>query len=344
MSEEGWVTFRDLDTARAAFALGPVKYRCLACGRVHTSGTYSGQKCLGYLRDACGWRMTEPPVPPVPKRLELPYRFTAAVLEGPVRAWGASRVRDLPEYLLALDARADLREALERCLAERSAQARAAAGRAWEAYSLLWPWLDALAEYHPPCTVVAVQRAKMPNEHGTHWVAHRFWVRPSVPCPVPEAGELLAVRPQDYSLNNLVWFGYGRRGLGAVSVWCTWDPPGRVPTTEKYEVLRQFYGSPPEVTEVNVRDRHPDELPRVLAGVTDDLVRAISAPPVWGIADPVRGWAVTGPLPSGYLGAAGETLSSPVPGRLKVFATEAEAVAAAGGVRWRVEELVVARA
>ncbi|MEW6049122.1 MAG: hypothetical protein AB1609_22075 [Bacillota bacterium] len=348
MPEEGWVVFPTLEAARAAFSLGPVKYRCLACGKVHVSGTNRGRKCLSRLAQLCGWQPPPVPVPPAPKNLDLPYRFASTVLKEFIGDWEAARfARDLPEYLLALDPRADIRAALEQCLDELTAEARAAADRAWETYDFLWRWLDALAECRPPCVVAAVLRSRRLEEYGgSQWIARRFWLRPSVPCPVAGKEELLAVLPDDYShtaVTNPVWVGYGRRGFGAVGVWHVWDPSRRAAKPDECEIMRQFYGHSPEVRTVSLWNRDPGELPRVFGRITEDLARAIEAPPVWGIANPVQGWVVTDGC-CGYLDGAGGKLPAPFPGRVKVYATRAEALAAAGGLEGHVEEVVVAQA
>lgn len=344
----GWVTFPDVDSARAAFALGPVNYRCLACGKVHVSGTNRGKKCLSQLAQLCGWQLPPVPVPPAPKNLDLPYRFVAVALETFVGAWGAARpARELPEYLLALDPRADVRGALEECLKGLTDRARAAADRAWEAYSLLWPWLDALAEHRPPCVVVAVQRnTTLP---APLWAAGTVWLRPSVPNPVLAPSGLLAVRPRYYSHQRLnphqmVWLGYGQRGFGVVGAWLEWrdQDDRRLPSVRGYTVLRQEYSGLPELAEVVVPNSSTEAASAVLAETVSRLACVIDSPPVWGVRDAQTGWAVT--KPPGYLGVEGDWLPAPVPGRVKLFTARAEAVAEAGGAEWRIEELVVARA
>lgn len=66
------VIFRDVDAARAAFAMGRVVYRCLFCGRTHRSG---GQSCIKQLAEQYGWKVPRPRVPPVPREIGLAYRF-----------------------------------------------------------------------------------------------------------------------------------------------------------------------------------------------------------------------------------------------------------------------------
>lgn len=76
------ITFTDVKEARAAFALGQVTYRCLACGQVHRSGTRASKRCRKELWERYEWKVVMPFRPPVRllHELPLPYAFAEQAL------------------------------------------------------------------------------------------------------------------------------------------------------------------------------------------------------------------------------------------------------------------------
>lgn len=75
------LVFRDVDTVRAAFAMGRVTYRCLLCGGMYMLGGRVRRDCVGQLAEQYGWRLPRSPVPPVPSReIGLAYRFALRAL------------------------------------------------------------------------------------------------------------------------------------------------------------------------------------------------------------------------------------------------------------------------
>jgi hypothetical protein len=215
------VVFRDVDAARAAFAMGQVIYRCLLCGRTHRSGGRAGRNCIKQLAEQYGWKAPRPPVPPVPREIGLAYRFALRAYSS---VWNEA-CRDpwrelLPEYVLALDPRCDLRSALNRVVEDVMEEAHAAVERAWEAYRTLWVWLDALAEQRPPCDLFWTGQDIRDGVVEGMKVLWRLVVRPGVPCPFPGAGGAIDVPYWDYVPGHelLVYADYGLAGFGAVSV------------------------------------------------------------------------------------------------------------------------------
>lgn len=75
------VVFRNVDTARAAFAMGRVTYQCPLCGGMYVLGGRVRRDCVGQPAEQHGWRLPRPPVPPVPSReIGLAYRFALRAL------------------------------------------------------------------------------------------------------------------------------------------------------------------------------------------------------------------------------------------------------------------------
>lgn len=215
------VRFRDVESARAAFALGQVVYRCLFCGGEHVSGTQDGRWCLNSARQYWGWKFVRQPVPPEPAHnVGLAYRFVvAAYTRVRNRLQNCPEEADLPEYVLALDPRCDLRVALAQVAAEEDGGARRAVEEVWEAYRRLWFWLDSLAGYRPPCELVSAERRDQMHVAGEVAVLESITVRPAVPCPFPGTPELIRVSSHRYvALEPLLYAGYGPVGFGAVSV------------------------------------------------------------------------------------------------------------------------------
>ncbi|MEW5935939.1 MAG: hypothetical protein AB1816_20340, partial [Bacillota bacterium] len=115
MGDRG-ATFYSLAEARAAFALGPVRYRCLACGRLHRSDAKGGRECLRLLAERYGWAVHGEPAPPWPQCTPA-FLFVQCLWAQRYAglAFAASAPRRLPRELLALDPRADVRGELRRC-------------------------------------------------------------------------------------------------------------------------------------------------------------------------------------------------------------------------------------
>lgn len=215
------VRFQDVESARAAFALGQVIYRCLFCGGKHTSGTGEARLCLNRAREYWGWKFARPPIPPEPvDNIGLAYRFVVAAYARTRNGLqSCPEEANLPEYVLALDPRCDLQAALALVVAEESKKARRAVEEAWEAYRRLWLWLDGLAGHRPPCELVSVERGEWVHMAGEVAVLASVAVRPAVPCPFPGARELIRVPAHRYvGLELLLYAGYGPAGFGAVSV------------------------------------------------------------------------------------------------------------------------------
>jgi hypothetical protein len=222
------VRFQDVESARAAFAMGQVTYRCLFCGGEHVSGTQDGRWCLNSAREYWGWKFVRQPVPPEPARnAGLAYQFAVAAyakLRNGLQNYPEEM--NLPEYVLALDPRCDLRTALAQVAAEENKGARQAVEEAWEAYRRLWLWLDSLAGHRPPCELVSVERGEWVRMAGEVAVLASVTVRPAVPCPFPEVPELIRVPAHRYvGLEPLLYAGYGPAGFGAVSVSGTVEAP-----------------------------------------------------------------------------------------------------------------------
>lgn len=230
------IRFQDVESARAAFALGQVVYRCLFCGGEHASGTGEARPCLDRVREYWGWKIVRQPAPPKPvHNIGLAHRFTLpAYARAPSRLQNYPEETNLPEYVLALDPRCDLWAALAQVVTEESAKMRRAVEEAWEAYRRLWVWLDSLAEHCPPCKLVRVEHGEWVSVRGKVAVLEGVLVRPAVPCPFPEVPELLMVPAHRYvGLKPLLYAGYGPVGFGAVSVFGTVQVPasGRVLAT-----------------------------------------------------------------------------------------------------------------
>lgn len=217
----GAVTFQDVESARAAFALGRVVYRCLFCGGEHVSGTGEARPCLDRAREYWGWKFVRLPVPPESvHNVGLAYRFAvAAYARTRSELQNCPEEANLPEYILALDPRCDLQAALAQVIAEESEKAQRAVEEAWEAYRRLWLWLDSLAECYPPCELVGAEHGDLMCADGKVAVLEGILVRPAVPCPFPGVPELIWVPAHRYvALERLLYAGYGPAGFGAVSV------------------------------------------------------------------------------------------------------------------------------
>lgn len=217
------ITFTDVKEARAAFALGQVTYRCLACGQVHRSGTRASRRCRKRLWEDYGWKVVMPFRPPTMllHKLQPPYAFAELAFSRALSL--LPRFEDerfLPEYVLALDERADLQAALEEVVEELTADARKVADRAWEIHRAFWKWLDELARARPPCSVVKVD-SDIPICSYWKKEAIRFvYLRPTIPCPFPRAEETVDVpgRRLVPSCEELLHVSYERDAMVTVSV------------------------------------------------------------------------------------------------------------------------------
>lgn len=96
--------FRDLRTARAAFRLGRLKYRCAACGGAHWSG--NGGKCVKLMFEASGFFFLRARKKPLGGAF-LPMRFLheGAVFELLRDSFRLSRMAKLLGRILYSDAR-----------------------------------------------------------------------------------------------------------------------------------------------------------------------------------------------------------------------------------------------
>lgn len=121
--------FRDAAAARAAFALGRVRYRCWVCGKVHVSGSGAAEKCLSWLANSVGWRRVVGPLPAQPW-LPPSLAFARAVWrKGVAGLWPREREVRAGEYVLALDGLdGSLLQTVEAALEEAEQQVREVIG------------------------------------------------------------------------------------------------------------------------------------------------------------------------------------------------------------------------
>lgn len=187
--ESRGVTFSSLAEARAAFALGPVRYRCLACGRVHRSDAEEGRECLRLLADRYGWKADGEPAPPwpqcTPAFLFVQYLWAQRYAG---LAFAASASRPLPRELLALDPHADVREELRRCREELAGELRRQADEAWSAWRAIVEWQRELARLRPPAGAEVTAYGPLSGGQEVIW---SYAVRPRVRCEVaPDAIEV----------------------------------------------------------------------------------------------------------------------------------------------------------
>lgn len=252
------VVFPDLDSARAAFALGPVRYRCLVCGREHVSGRGEGLACLAFAASGSWhtkWIAFPGPFPPPPavppslvfircawdERVKVHLYYAEAVLA--VELVGT-------EYVLAVDPLGLGRSGLEELLEAMAEKARPVLGRAWEEHGRLAAWAKALPRVRP--AVVAACHT------GQDWffpegfpVVRELDIRPAVPLPGTGEGGVIKVPAEAlerYGLPEragakfrLAAAGYGRKRF--VAVFAKAGPGGggecRV---RQLCVLRELYG------------------------------------------------------------------------------------------------------
>jgi hypothetical protein len=177
------VSFPDIASARAAFALGPVTYRCLACGREHQSGTKAALRCLEALRGCCRWTAVVGPLPPN-IACSAPLAFVSLVWLRESHAFSAGEV-ELDEFLLALEPGPGLSGQVREYLASK-AEARGA-GRVkeqWAKWEALVSWKKDLLCRRPPAEIVGAAREHPRLEPFPELaVLSAYVARPSVPCP-----------------------------------------------------------------------------------------------------------------------------------------------------------------
>lgn len=252
MGGAGAVTFRDLASARAAFQLGRVRFRCLVCGRVHRSDVESeGRACLRTLVDGYGWRghagFGPPPPAYTPAFLFIERVWRRAIAE---REFAAVNGELLPDRaVLALDPAADVEAEVRAHLREISEQARREVARVWEQWREFVQWQRELLSARPPAEIAAVATER--EEDGPKRIKS-YVVRPLVPCPFageirvngisleyilarrlplwcrPETAYLagIAYRPHEFVAVRVVWAWQGvRRLCKGLVVYC--EPYGQ---------------------------------------------------------------------------------------------------------------------
>lgn len=294
------VVFPDPEAARAAFALGPVRYRCWVCGRTHVSGSGGSSRCLAR---AVRWGNWQARVGPLPVRPHLPpsLAFAQKVWEAMWRGgWPPDRV-DAGEHLLAVDGldprlRAMVQEEL-RCLAAHYA---ADLDRLWAFRDEYCRWLAALSAHKPPAVVSgyvgAAAPALPPESPGYRLEAvlealsllgpdgarmrpscslriGEYTVRPAVPVPMElwKKAADIALAPGD------LW----RYVVAAGRVARSWRPGVLThvsygaeaflavfqrwqPTGATYVVCLERYGSPALVVEAGPGAQHVEKVARAL--------------------------------------------------------------------------------
>ncbi|MFZ5768523.1 MAG: hypothetical protein ACOY3F_07485 [Bacillota bacterium] len=175
---DGAVVFPDAYSAKAAFALGPVKYRCLVCNRVHTSGSGEAERCRLNLSVQPGWGQTRSAGPYPPTMHFTPaFLFAAAVWD----AWWPgppSGNFEVPEWVLALDAFApNLGVAFEEAVHEERERQRRCRAMAWENHRVFCRWMGALRRHRPPARIARLElMTPYPKRSG-------YYVTPAVLPP-----------------------------------------------------------------------------------------------------------------------------------------------------------------
>lgn len=173
-------TFSSLAEARAAFALGPVRYRCLACGRAHRSDAKEGRECLRLLAEKYGWKAHGEPTPPWPQCTPA-FLFVQCLWAQRYAglAFAASASRPLPRELLALDPGADVRGELRRCREEFAEESRRRADEAWSAWRAIAEWRRELAGLRPPADAEVAAHSPVSGGQRLIW---SYLVRPRARC------------------------------------------------------------------------------------------------------------------------------------------------------------------
>jgi hypothetical protein len=178
------MTFSDAESARAAFALGRVRYRCQECGKWHTSGSPRSRKCLERRAGHHNWVRVLGPLPPdpsVPPSLAFVYEYWCRVWPKRIPPFPDGCV--LPgEWVLALEDCRGLRKVIEDELEAKCTEKMAEITRGWEQYDLVCAWIQELSSCGTPAEVVSV-------EYGVHplldplYCIRAYTVRSAVPDP-----------------------------------------------------------------------------------------------------------------------------------------------------------------
>jgi len=178
------MVFSDVEAARAAFALGRVRYQCRKCGSWHTSGSPRSQSCLRQWAEWHNWIRVLGPLPPdllVPPSLAFVYEYWQRVRPTRVPSFPDSCV--LPgEWVLAVDGCRGLREAIEQELEAKCAEKMVEIARGWEQYELVCAWIRELNRCGTPAEVVSVEYGVHPLLSPLYCIA-AYDVRAAVPGP-----------------------------------------------------------------------------------------------------------------------------------------------------------------
>lgn len=178
------MVFSDVEAARAAFALGRVRYRCRYCGRWHTSGSSRSQRCLKQWAEQHNWVRVLDPLPPdplVPPSLAFVYEYWRRMWPRRVPSFPDSCV--LPgEWVLAVGSGRGLREAIEQELEAKCAEKIAEIARGWEQYELVCAWMRSLMDCRVPGEIMSVEHGVHPLLDPLYCIA-AYCVRSAVPDP-----------------------------------------------------------------------------------------------------------------------------------------------------------------
>lgn len=204
------VTFPDLASARAAFTLGPLTYRCLVCGRLHEWGAPARSleaalrkhrqkaKCLDALFHGCRWQAHPGPLPPRPV-ITPALAFVADCWEAGV---GQAKTRlqkaVIPgEFVLALDPAANVYRELREYFAGEVERTKHEVAHLWEEHCRITRWHRELLAQRPPAVLVDTE--SVPAEVPGFSEIVVYHVRPVLPL-----GDGFALRVQEVSYIGLL--------------------------------------------------------------------------------------------------------------------------------------------
>lgn len=271
------VTFPDLASARAAFALGPVRYRCLVCGKPHKwNGVGEPNKrsavCLEKLSRDYLWHGSPGPLPP--RLVVTPaLAFVADYWEANVGG-AAARINKpfIPgEFVLALDPAANVLGELREYFAGEICGAECQVEELWKKHRLVAHWQRELLLHRPPALLVDVE--KQPAQVAGFSEVAVYHVRPAVPLegdgPLPGMvevsywGLLRAIGCRNRSgLQDVLAVEYGREVFSAVVGFRTPWRSGP-PVYFSFAVYQEPYGRQGHVRYFRV-EGDPQELFRSL--------------------------------------------------------------------------------